>query len=209
MANGVFQMINDLLFLLTLLSALGCGLMGGFFFAFSAVVMNALARLALAQGIAAMQSINAAVARGYKVINPWFGAAFSGTAAACVLLGWLLAGNVARTRCRPLARRLRALSRRHCSGHDRVQRAVERSAGGRRAGQRRRRRPMDPIRRQVDGLEPRANGCGPCGSGIAHHRARYGCSAGHLGAAQCAHQDFVDINIAGALNLPEEAVRQE
>ena len=26
MANGVFQMINDLLFLLTLLSALGCGL---------------------------------------------------------------------------------------------------------------------------------------------------------------------------------------
>ena len=42
--------------------------------------MNALARLPPAQGIAAMQSINVAV------INPWFLAAFLGTAAACVLL---------------------------------------------------------------------------------------------------------------------------
>jgi uncharacterized membrane protein len=73
--------MNDkLLFALTLISALGCGLMAGFFFAFSACVMKALARLPPAQGIAAMQSINVAV------INPVFLSAFLGTAAACVLL---------------------------------------------------------------------------------------------------------------------------
>jgi len=73
-------MIDRLLFVLTLLSALGCGLMAGFFFAFSACVMNALANLPPAQGIAAMQSINVAV------LNRWFFAAFFGTAAACILL---------------------------------------------------------------------------------------------------------------------------
>jgi uncharacterized membrane protein len=87
-------MIDDLLFVLTLLSALGCGLMAGFFFAFSAVVMSALARLPRAQGMAAMQSINV------TVINRLFLAVFFGTAAACVLLGlwslliWLNPGAV-------------------------------------------------------------------------------------------------------------------
>lgn len=73
-------MVDGLLFVLTLLSALGCGLVGGVFFAFSAFVMKALARLPPAQGIAAMQSINVAV------LNPWFMSPFFGTAAACVLL---------------------------------------------------------------------------------------------------------------------------
>jgi uncharacterized membrane protein len=73
-------MIDSLRFVLTLLSALGCGLMAGVFFAFSAFVMNALARPPPAEGIAAMQSINIAV------INPWFFAAFFGTAAACIAL---------------------------------------------------------------------------------------------------------------------------
>jgi uncharacterized membrane protein len=73
-------MIDRLLFALTLFSALGCGLIAGVFFAFSSFVMNALARLPAAQGIAAMQSINVVV------INPLFMAAFLGTAAACVLL---------------------------------------------------------------------------------------------------------------------------
>jgi uncharacterized membrane protein len=68
------------LFGLTLLAALGCGLLAGFFFAFSAVVMSALARLPPAQGIAAMQTINVVV------INPWFGVAFFGTGALCVVL---------------------------------------------------------------------------------------------------------------------------
>jgi uncharacterized membrane protein len=38
-------MIDTLLVALTLVSALGCGLVAGVFFAFSAFVMNALARL--------------------------------------------------------------------------------------------------------------------------------------------------------------------
>jgi uncharacterized membrane protein len=73
-------MIDRLLFALTLLSALGCGLVAGIFFAFSAFVMKALARLPTAQGVAAMQSINVAV------INPWFLAAFLGTGAGCFVL---------------------------------------------------------------------------------------------------------------------------
>ena len=73
-------MIDKVLFALTLSSALGCGLMAGVFFAFSAFVMKALSRLPAAQGIAAMQSINVAA------ITPLFMAALFGTAAACVLL---------------------------------------------------------------------------------------------------------------------------
>ena len=69
-----------MIFLLTLISALGCGLIAGVFFAFSAFVMPALARIPPAQGIAAMQSINVAALR-------WpFMAAFFGTAASCAFL---------------------------------------------------------------------------------------------------------------------------
>jgi uncharacterized membrane protein len=71
--------VDDLLFALTLFAALGCGLMAGLFFTFSAVVMKALARLPPSEGISAMQSINVAI------INPLFLAVFFGTAAACVL----------------------------------------------------------------------------------------------------------------------------
>lgn len=73
-------MIDSMVFILTFCSALGSGLMAGLFFAFSTFIMTALNRLPAAQGIAAMQSINVAV------INPVFGLAFFGTAAACVLL---------------------------------------------------------------------------------------------------------------------------
>jgi uncharacterized membrane protein len=65
---------------LILLSALGCGLIAGVFFAFSTFVMAALARLPAPQGIAAMQSIN------IVVLNPIFLGAFLGTAAACLIL---------------------------------------------------------------------------------------------------------------------------
>jgi uncharacterized membrane protein len=64
---------------LTLLAALGCGLVAGVFFAFSTFVMKALARLPARDGIAAMQSIN------LTVLNPWFLGVFFGTGAACVL----------------------------------------------------------------------------------------------------------------------------
>ena len=69
-----------MLSVVTLISALGCGLVGGIFFAFSAFIMRALKHLPPAQGIATMQSINV------TVINPLFMTAFFGTAAACVIL---------------------------------------------------------------------------------------------------------------------------
>lgn len=72
--------IDNLIFLLTLSAALGCGLTAGVFFAFSTFVMKALARLTPPAGIAAMQSINVAV------LNPWFLGMFLGTAAACALV---------------------------------------------------------------------------------------------------------------------------
>ncbi len=72
--------MDDALFALTLIAALGCGLVAGVFFAFSTFVMKALARLPAPQGIAAMQSIN------IVVINPWFMAAFLGTGLVCVVL---------------------------------------------------------------------------------------------------------------------------
>ena len=72
--------IDQLLFALALLAALGCGLIAGVFFAFSSFVMKALARLPAGEGIAAMQSINIVVLRSL------FMAVFLGTAATCALL---------------------------------------------------------------------------------------------------------------------------
>jgi uncharacterized membrane protein len=66
--------------LLTLGSALGCGIMAGTFFAFSTFVMPALAKLPSSQGIAAMQSINVVV------LNRWFLGVFLGTALGCASL---------------------------------------------------------------------------------------------------------------------------
>ena len=88
-------------FILVLAAALGSGLVAGVFYAFSTFVMRALARLAPAQGIAAMKSINAVV------INPWFLGVFIGTAALSLAAvasatyrwgapgaAWLLAGGI-------------------------------------------------------------------------------------------------------------------
>ncbi|HZE90284.1 MAG TPA: anthrone oxygenase family protein [Rhizobacter sp.] len=69
------------LFPLTLFAALGCGLMGGVFLAFSSVVMQALARLPAPSGMAAMQSIN------LTVIGSLFLMLFMLTALACGVLG--------------------------------------------------------------------------------------------------------------------------
>ena len=66
-----------------LATALGCGLVGGVFFAFSTFVMDGLAELAPAQGIAAMQSINR------TAISPLFMLALFVTAAGCLgLIVW-------------------------------------------------------------------------------------------------------------------------
>ena len=78
--------VDGLLFALTLFAALGCGLIAGVFFAFSAFVMKAFARLPPGEGMAAMQSVNVAV------LNPLFLAVFLGTAVACmaaIVFSWL------------------------------------------------------------------------------------------------------------------------
>lgn len=88
--------INEVIFILTLVAALGCGLVGGIFFAFSTFVMKALARVPSEQGIAAMQSINVAV------LNPWFLGVFFGTGIVCAvalvhsLYQWGQAGTAVR-----------------------------------------------------------------------------------------------------------------
>jgi uncharacterized membrane protein len=67
-------------------TALGCALIAGVFFAFSAFVMPGLARLPPAQGAAAMQSIN------ITAITPAFMTALFGTAALCLAMTvWALA----------------------------------------------------------------------------------------------------------------------
>ena len=86
--------LDNLLFALTFLASLGCGLIAGLFFVFSVAVMKAFARLPSAEGIAAMQSINVAI------INPLFLTVFFGTAVACTfvmiasLLSWRESGVV-------------------------------------------------------------------------------------------------------------------
>jgi hypothetical protein len=65
---------------LTIAAAIGCGAMGGVFFASSAFVMAALRRLPAAQAVAAMQSINV------TAVTPPFMLALFGTAVACVAL---------------------------------------------------------------------------------------------------------------------------
>ena len=75
--------MDRFLFTLTLVAALGCGLIAGVFFAFSSFVMKALARLQPAQGVGAMQAINVAA------VTPAFMAALFGIAVACgVLAVW-------------------------------------------------------------------------------------------------------------------------
>jgi uncharacterized membrane protein len=94
-------MIAKFLPTLTFAAALGAGVVGGVFFAFSNFVMPALARLPAAGGIAAMNSIN------ITVITPTFMTVLFGTGLICLVLiaaailgwgqpgaWWLLAGAV-------------------------------------------------------------------------------------------------------------------
>ena len=72
--------VDGVLPALAFAAALGCGLMAGVFFAFSAFVMKALARVPLGEGISAMQSINV------SVISPLFLGVFLLTALGCAFL---------------------------------------------------------------------------------------------------------------------------
>jgi uncharacterized membrane protein len=66
---------------LTLVCAVGSGLVGGVFFAFSTFVMSGLRKIPAPAGISAMQSINR------QAPTPLFMLALLGTTAACVVLG--------------------------------------------------------------------------------------------------------------------------
>lgn len=72
--------MTDSIVVVTFATALGCGLVGGVFFAFSTFIMSALARLPVREGIAAMQAINV------TVITPLFMIALFGTGVACLFL---------------------------------------------------------------------------------------------------------------------------
>src|SRR5262249_35566760 len=62
------------------LAAVGSGIVGGIFYAFSSFVMAALARIPAAQGVAVMNSISV------TVINPSSMIPFLGTAIMCLLV---------------------------------------------------------------------------------------------------------------------------
>ncbi len=92
---------ENLILTMALLSALGCGVMSGLFYAFSFCVMNALNRQPPAQAVTTMQSINE------TIIHPIFFVLFFGTAAVCAMsvvaslkfwelseAGFLLSGGV-------------------------------------------------------------------------------------------------------------------
>jgi len=87
--------MDELLILLIVLCALGSGAMGGVFFAFSNFVMPALARLAPAEGIHAMQAINV------TVLNRLFLGTFMGTGllSLATILGALLNWDGAGSLC--------------------------------------------------------------------------------------------------------------
>ncbi|RZT88924.1 putative membrane protein [Pseudonocardia sediminis] len=86
---------------LTGAAAVGSGLLGGVYLAFSTAVMPALARRPPAEATAVMQEVNRVI------LNPVFGTLFTGTALACLATaasplvaggagsGWRVAGGVA------------------------------------------------------------------------------------------------------------------
>ena len=73
-------MIDGPFFVLTMLGALGTGLMAGVFCGFSTFVMKGLGSLPPAQGVAAMNAINRAAT------TPAFMIVFMGSAALCAVL---------------------------------------------------------------------------------------------------------------------------
>lgn len=66
--------------------AIGCGMMAGLYFAFSAFVMQSLAVVPGSGGIEAMQSINRVIVK-----SPFIGLFFGTTLASVVLAGWGIA----------------------------------------------------------------------------------------------------------------------
>jgi uncharacterized membrane protein len=64
-------------------AALGCGVLGGVYFAFSAFIMRSFAQIGQAKGVAAMNAINTAILR--SLFMPFFvGTALAGLALAVI-----------------------------------------------------------------------------------------------------------------------------
>jgi len=79
------RLMDGFLAMVTLVAALGCGVVAGVFFAFSAFVMKAFDRLPASRAVAVMQEINTAAP------TPAFMVVLFGTALACgVLVPWSL-----------------------------------------------------------------------------------------------------------------------
>jgi uncharacterized membrane protein len=78
-ASNLMAWPDVLVFGLTLVAALGCGLVAGIFFAFSSFIMKALGRVPREAGIGVMQCINV------TVFTPWFMGVFFGTGIACIV----------------------------------------------------------------------------------------------------------------------------
>ena len=70
--------LDQILFALTLVASLGCGLIAGVFYAFSTFIMKALGRVPSEAGIGVMQEIN------ITVLTPWFLGVFLGTGILCL-----------------------------------------------------------------------------------------------------------------------------
>ena len=84
---------DKLLLVLTVLAAVGSGLIGGVFFIFSTTIMRAFGRLPVGEGVAAMNMINVVI------INPMFLGVFLGTGlmssvlAVMAIIGWPRTGS--------------------------------------------------------------------------------------------------------------------
>lgn len=76
-------MTETIVSLLLWFAAIGCGLMAGLYFAFSAFIMRALARIDRAHGVAAMNAINA------DILRSLFMPLFIGTTVASLVLAVL------------------------------------------------------------------------------------------------------------------------
>jgi uncharacterized membrane protein len=79
--NSPSSRMADGVLVLVVITAVGCALMAGSFFAFSAFVMSGLRRLPPEQGMAAMQAINV------TAVSAIFMAAFFGTTLLSIVLG--------------------------------------------------------------------------------------------------------------------------
>ena len=150
--------MEDLLFILTLLAALGSGLVAGIFFAFSAFIMSALGRVAAQCGIAAMQSINVTVLKS---------AVFHGLLRDCrpiARFGDCSAARMVRTRRVLFIGWEPTLFSRLYFRDDGLQRTAQQQTRVRHARKRRRCERIDALLAVLDGLESRMDGRLSCRS---------------------------------------------